>query len=68
LDGVCPEWFQTVRAARAIGCLPWEYAGMPETSACIIWREWVWAVDTAEAEARKVVADAEERNAARKRR
>lgn len=58
--GYCPDWYVTMRAARYIGCNPWELIDQPRC-----WTEWALAAETAETEAKQ---RAEKRAASRSRR
>jgi hypothetical protein len=44
--GEVPEWYAVLRAAKYIGCPPWELAAQPE-----IWRQWALAAEGIEAAA-----------------
>jgi hypothetical protein len=58
LLGACPEWYDTITVARSLNIHPWDYAGLPHTRACVLWREWTFA-------AREVEAKVAEQRAAR---
>lgn len=44
--GECPDWYETIQAARYLNVAPWDLAERP-----ICWREWALASARAEAAA-----------------
>lgn len=44
--GEIPEWYLLLRAAKYLGCAPWELAAQPD-----IWRQWAVAAESAEGHA-----------------
>lgn len=46
--GELPEWYQVIRAARALHIAPWELAHRPR-----VWVQWALAAESAEAMAQE---------------
>jgi hypothetical protein len=56
--GDLPDWYITIRAARALGVAPWDLAERPA-----IWQEWGLAAESAEAKAENELRSHQERRA-----
>ncbi len=49
--GALPDWYTLLRAARYLQVAPWELAARP-----MIWMDWALTAESAENEARSIVA------------
>lgn len=56
--GYCPSWYETIRAAKYLGCNPWDLLDQPKC-----WTQWALAAEGAEAEARQAAENRQARRA-----